>query len=67
MTAVLQVGSAIEIAGKRDSSGTDDPVLTELEESLTALVEELSTESTLYEASTLNNTRCHSRTGEARA
>ena len=57
MTAVLQVGGAIEVAGKRDSSETDDPVLTELEQSLTALVEELSTESTLYEASTSNNTR----------
>ena len=57
MTAVLQVGGAIEVAGKRDRFGTDDPVLTELEQSLTALVEELSTESTLYEASTSNNTR----------
>ena len=57
MTAVLQVGGVIEVAGKRDSSGTDDPVLTELEQSLTALVEELSTESTLYEASTSNNAR----------
>ena len=57
MTAVLQVGDAIEVAGKRDSSGTDDPVLTELEQSLTALVEESPTESTLYEASTSNNTR----------
>ena len=57
MTAVLQVGDAIEVAGKRDSSATDDPVLTELEQSLTAMVEELSTESTLYEASTSNNNR----------
>jgi hypothetical protein len=36
---------------------TDDPVLTELEQSLTALVEELSTESTLYGPSTSNNAR----------
>ena len=42
MTAVLQVGGAIEVAGKRDSSGTGDSVLTELEQWLTALVEELS-------------------------
>ncbi|MEO1998248.1 MAG: hypothetical protein ABGZ17_23640 [Planctomycetaceae bacterium] len=57
MTAVLQVGGAIEVAGNRDRSGTDDPVFTELAQSLTALVEELSTESTLYEASTSNITR----------
>ncbi len=57
MTAVLQVGGTIEVAGKRDSNGTDDPVLTEFEQSLTALVEELSTERTRDEASTSNNTR----------
>lgn len=57
MTAVLQVSGVIEVAVSRSSSETDDPVLTELEQSLTALVEELFTESTLYVASTSNNTR----------
>ncbi len=43
------VGGTIEVAGKRESCGTDDSVLIELEQSSMALVEELSTESTLDE------------------
>lgn len=57
MAAVLQVGDAIEVAGKQDSSVTNDPILAELEQLLTPQVEELSTESTLNEPSTSNNAR----------
>ena len=57
MKAVVQVGDPIEVAGKRDRSAKDDRVLTELEQSLTTMLEELSTESTLYEPSTSKTTR----------
>ncbi len=57
MTAVVQVGDAIEVAGKRDRSATDDPVLAAIEKSLTEMLEELSTECALYEPSTSKNAR----------
>ncbi len=50
-TAVVQVGDAIEVAGERDRGTAEDPLLAALEHSLTAMLEELSTECRVYEPS----------------
>jgi len=57
MTAVIQVGTAIEVAGKRDRSSADDPLLTALACELSRMLEQLSQECREYvpQSSTSNH------------
>ncbi|MEO1994818.1 MAG: lysophospholipid acyltransferase family protein [Planctomycetaceae bacterium] len=48
MKAVIEVGTAIEVAGKRDRTAVGDPLLTALEQELSSMLERLSAECTEY-------------------
>ena len=48
MKAVIEVGAAIEVASKRDRSVAGDPLLTDLEQSLSTMLQRLSAESREY-------------------
>jgi 1-acyl-sn-glycerol-3-phosphate acyltransferase len=48
MKAVIEVGRAIEVAAKRDRSAVGDPLLTAVEQELSTMLEQLSTECTEY-------------------
>jgi 1-acyl-sn-glycerol-3-phosphate acyltransferase len=50
MSAIIDVGRAIEVRGKRERGAPSDPVLTALEESLSSMLETMSTECTMYQS-----------------
>ena len=59
MTVVIQVGTPIEVAAKRDRGSADDPLLTALERELSTMLEQLSQECMEYTPRSSNSNQGH--------